>query len=1514
MKKLEDFNENDEDFSLIDLYPKYVINSKGILKDFDITYIARSINRETGLEFETCEKIAQEVLRKIIGQGLKRVSSTYIREIVCLELTARGLEKFRNIYARYINISMTKFSLDEDFIEKFKKIHPKWGPLGYITYKRTYARYIEKENRKEEFWETLKRVVEGCFSIQKEHCVKLGLPWSEDKAQKSAQIMYQKMWDFKFIAPGRGLWIMGTPFIDRHGSMALNNCGFASTEDIDIKGTIPFEWTMDALMLGVGVGFDTKGAGKIIIKKPKEDDFLFRIPDSREGWVEALKYTLEAYFFGKPIPKLDYSLIRPAGELIRGFGGIASGPEPLEKMIENVKDLLDQRIGDKLRSIDIVDIMNFIGKCVVAGNVRRCIEENQRVSTLRGSISIKQIKITDKVLTSDGKYRKVKKNFKQGKQKILEISTPNGSLLCTPNHKVAIYNGLKSYKWRFAFELSTNDRLISVIHTKGNGNLLDVEKAWLIGFYIGDGYADIESMKRRVGGGGTVSFAMSTQRYKGNLGNKLIKILKKLGYNPNASIQGTYTHVNVYRKDLAVELLKYKKPKSIPIIPESIWRGTKEIRGAFLAGLADADGGKRNILLNSKYNEFCKQIQKLSLSLGIPTFFHKRPKRSIKGRNKKYEGCNYLAIRGIQSQMNAKKYVNPYATVWKSEIKNSKKSGLSLPYQLIIDAKKKGNIDFNITAGGFIRPSKTDQIGEVSTVIEHGKLVQKVIKKYRDANFDTLVEKNLVNPNWMPIEIVDIKPAGTAETYDIEVEDDHEFICEGFLVHNSAEIALGDINDTEFITMKQDKEKLTSHRWASNNSIFAKIGMDYSFVAEQIAKNGEPGVLWLENSRAYSRMAEPPDYKDKKVAGVNPCGEQSLESYELCVRGNTRVHIKHGCYLIKNLKDKIVEVWNGEEWSATTVQMTSPSAELVRVYFSDGSYIDTTKYHEFQALGKTKIKPVKKKPEELVIGDKMPEWSLGEIECKAEQYAYEYGLMIGDGYIDKGRNHEWPMLLLYDSKKELQKAGIYGKWYKEQISQIHKKPYARVNMKDVLNLNRCRMLRKNEGLEDWVFKMDKKSILEFVAGWIDSDGNVEKNPNTENYRIFGTEKNIRDLQILLRRIGINHASIRLMSKKGEKLKINNREVTRKKDIWYCTIPSYECGEIPTRLKKINPDKIGSRYDINNAHPNGKKIDRARKQKVIKIEYLGIKEPVYCFNEPKRHMGVFGNVLTYQCCLVESFPSNHESYEEFQDTLKYAYLYAKSVTLLNTHWKQTNAIMGKNRRIGTSQSGIINAFVKHGRREIYKWCEKGYNYLKELDSKYSDWLTTPKSIKMTSIKPSGTVSLLPGVTPGIHYPHSEYYIRRIRFNENSDLLPFLREAGYEIHTDKYSPNTSVVEFPIHEEYFERAKKDVSMWEQLENAAAYQKYWADNQVSITVTFKEKEAKDIKIALEIFEDKLKGVTFLPLNEHGYEQAPYEEITQEQYHEMKSKLKPLNLSTVKSEALGERFCDADFCEIKFK
>jgi len=403
-------------------------------------------------------------------------------------------------------------------------------------------------------------------------------------------------------------------------------------------------------------------------------------------------------------------------------------------------------------------------------------------------------------------------------------------------------------------------------------------------------------------------------------------------------------------------------------------------------------------------------------------------------------------------------------------------------------------------------------------------------------------------------------------TVDIEVEDNHEFVCEGFLVHNSAEIALGDPTDMEFITSKQDEEKLYSHRWASNNTVFAMKGLDYSFIADQIAVNGEPGIFWLENARAYSRMGDAPDYKDKKVAGVNPCGEQSLESFELC------------------------------------------------------------------------------------------------------------------------------------------------------------------------------------------------------------------------------------------------------------------------------------------------------------------------------------------------------------CLVETFPSRAETYEEFKETLKYAYLYAKSVTLVNTHWQETNAVMLKNRRMGISQTGIIEAFLKHGRRSIFNWCDKAYNYLRELDETYSDWLCVPKSIKITTVKPSGTVSLLPGVPPGIHYPHSEYYIRRIRISKNSDLVETIKNAGYFVEDDSYSNNSFVIEFPIHEEFFDRSKNEISIWEQAENAASYQRYWSDNQVSITITFQQDEADQIKHVLEAYEDKLKSVSFLPISEHGYKQAPYEEITKERYDEMIAKIKPMNLDETQDREIGVKFCDSDGkCEVSF-
>lgn len=282
-----------------------------------------------------------------------------------------------------------------------------------------------------------------------------------------------------------------------------------------------------------------------------------------------------------------------------------------------------------------------------------------------------------------------------------------------------------------------------------------------------------------------------------------------------------------------------------------------------------------------------------------------------------------------------------------------------------------------------------------------------------------------------------------------------------------------------------------------------------------------------------------------------------------------------------------------------------------------------------------------------------------------------------------------------------------------------------------------------------------------------------------------------------------------------------------------------------------------------------------------------------------------------CCLVETFPSRHESYADYRKTLKYAYLYAKSVTLIPTHDARTNTVMMRNRRIGCSMTGITQAMRKFGRRDfLTSFCDAGYSYLRELDQVYSEWLCVRPSIKITSVKPSGTVSLLPGVPPGMHFPHSEFYIRRVRLQESSPLVEKLTSAGYHVEKDVYSPNTVVVSFPVQEKDFDRKKDDVSIWEQLELAAQLQQYWADNQVSVTVTFKPEEAKDIKYALELYEIRLKGVSFLPLEDHGYAQAPYETITEGEYNDMVSQITPIDTTDAVHESTA-KFCDGEVCVI---
>ena len=293
--------------------------------------------------------------------------------------------------------------------------------------------------------------------------------------------------------------------------------------------------------------------------------------------------------------------------------------------------------------------------------------------------------------------------------------------------------------------------------------------------------------------------------------------------------------------------------------------------------------------------------------------------------------------------------------------------------------------------------------------------------------------------------------------------------------------------------------------------------------------------------------------------------------------------------------------------------------------------------------------------------------------------------------------------------------------------------------------------------------------------------------------------------------------------------------------------------------------------------------------------------------------------SYECCtLVETYLGRHDSLEDYKRTLKFAYLYAKTVTLLPTHWEETNAIMQRNRRIGTSMSGVADFADRVGMPVLREWMDEGYKTVTRYDNIYSEWLGVRESIKMTTVKPSGTVSILAGQSPGVHWtPGGKFFNRAIRFSNEDPMLPLFRMANYRVEPASESPDTtSVVFFPIKSDA-KRAERDVTIFEKMSLAAVAQRYWSDNSVSVTVSFDpETESQHVGTVLHMYDGQLKTVSFLPSGNTVYPQMPYTQITEEEYTEGTMNLFPIDFSGVYAgmamDAIGENYCTTDSCEIK--
>lgn len=309
---------------------------------------------------------------------------------------------------------MTYTFFDDEFLAPYKTREVPFGPLGYVTYKRTYARFIEAENRTEEWWETCARVLAGNFLLEWSHLGDKGVEEFDTDAEREfeinrqwenlqaeAQQAYDDMFHLRWLPPGRGLWCSGVPVSETNGA-TLTNCWYVNVEPKHGKVSYPFVFAMDMLMLGGGVGFGVSEAhirqipavcnpvDLFVVCREDHRDYQFldaqKIPydrthqyivikDSREGWTYGLKKTINAAFLSKRGTRksivIDVSEVRASGERIKGFGGKSSGPAPLVELLRGVNRVLNGRVGNQLTDVDCVDLMTMIGRCVVSGNVRR---------------------------------------------------------------------------------------------------------------------------------------------------------------------------------------------------------------------------------------------------------------------------------------------------------------------------------------------------------------------------------------------------------------------------------------------------------------------------------------------------------------------------------------------------------------------------------------------------------------------------------------------------------------------------------------------------------------------------------------------------------------------------------------------------------------------------------------------------------------------------------------------------------------------------------------------------------------------------------------------------------------------------------------------------------------------------------------------------------------------------------------------------------------------------------------
>lgn len=694
-------------------------------------------------------------------------------------------------------------------------------------------------------------------------------------------------------------------------------------------------------------------------------------------------------------------------------------------------------------------------------------------------------------------------------------------------------------------------------------------------------------------------------------------------------------------------------------------------------------------------------------------------------------------------------------------------------------------------------------------------------------------------------------------------------------VRRSAILIMGDCWDREYLTAKRwDLKEIPTERSCANLSVVCDDIEDLHPSFWKTYEHGEPfGIVNRKNIQQYGRMGE--KLKDTAM-GVNPC-----------VPSETEILTDKGYQSIISLVGKSINIWNGFAWSKVTPQITGYNQPLIKVTFNCGRSLVSTPYHEYVIReGFSQKGTIKKvRAQDLIIGDRLEKFSFpiikGGVDVKT---AYRQGFYEGDG----NTTHDRKTIKLYGEKAKLAKEFANTKRVFDNYTTV------------ALGFE---PMPKGFVPNGW----SVASRLDWLAGLFDSDGTITKDGGVQ---VTSTNKSLLlNVQKLLTTLGcsskvINSRPARVQDMPGGRY---NCKATYR--VLIGAVQIYELNKLGLNTKRLNTSVSPNR-------------DATRFSKVVSIENLDKKEDVYCFTEPLRGLGCFEGIVTGNCaeanlengepCNLQEIPLPRiKDRKEFGEVARLMHRYGKRVCAEHYHHELTQEVVSRNARVGTGITGCLQSSLFNPDDLNY-----AYQEIQKENVLSSKEYGLPLSIRTTLVKPSGTLSKVFSCFPGIHAGYAPYVLLRIRFSSNDKLLPLLRAAGhpieYELKFDgSRNSQTSVVSF--YTQSSGPTAKDFDTWQQLDTLLMAQKYWADQAVSVTVYYKKKDIPRIKEWLTENLKNLKTISFLCHDDHGFAQAPLEEITEEEFTKQTAKLKPVDLSSLReTEIIDGLECEGGVCPVR--